>query len=301
MARGNHCLYAAARKLERGISLLYGAVFSGLVLALGLAAGEAYAQGAQADSPTTLQRYRLSAAEGDPAGLDGLGTLFERGTSVPVDLAKAYALYHLAASRQSADPALVARAAQHRDSLGARMSAAQLARVNEIIALCNGSDVNRCGEIILAAGAPSGVIASARASAPAVRVSGDGKQVIPMEPANGVYVVPGVINGVMNLKFTVDTGAADVSIPADVIARLVASGFITQDEFLGEQRYRLADGSIQSSRTFRIRSLQVGNVIVEDVMGSVSPEKAPLLLGQTFLRRLKSWSMDTTAHVLIIE
>ena len=47
-----------------------------------------------------------------------------------------------------ADPALVTRAAQHRDALGARMSAAQLARVTELITLCNGSDVNRCGEII---------------------------------------------------------------------------------------------------------------------------------------------------------
>ena len=195
----------------RGHSVRYGTAVFALVLALGFAASEAVAQGAQSDPTTALQRHRLSAAQGDPAGLDGLGNLFERGSTVPADFAKAYALYHLAASRQSADPALVARATEHRDTLGARMSPAQLARVNELIALCNGSDVNRCGEIIIAAGAPSGAMASAQPAG--VRMSRDGKAIIALEPLNGVYVVPGVINGVMNVKFLVDTGASLVGLP----------------------------------------------------------------------------------------
>jgi aspartyl protease family protein len=277
----------------------YGSAVSALVLALGIAAGEAVAQGAQSDLTTALQRYRLSAAQGDPAGLDGLGSLFERGSTVPTDFAKAYALYHLAASRQSADPALVARATAHRDTLGARMSPVQLARVNELIALCNGSDVNRCGEIIIAAGAPSGALASAPPGG--VRVSRDGKEIIPLEPINGVYLVPGVINGVVSAKFLVDTGAAVVVIPAALVKSLVDSGFITQADFLGERNFRVANGSAMQAQAVRLRSLQVGNVVVENVEAGVFPDNAPLLLGQSFLRRLKSWSMDTTAHTLTIE
>jgi predicted aspartyl protease len=45
----------------------------------------------------------------------------------------------------------------------------------------------------------------------------------------------------------------------------------------------------------------VGNVTVENVEANVLPADAPLLLGQSFLTRLKSWSMDTTAHTLTIE
>jgi clan AA aspartic protease (TIGR02281 family) len=245
-----------------------------------------------------LQRHRISAAQGDPAGLDGLGSLFERGSAVPADPAKAYALYHLAASRQSADPALVARAAEHRDTLGARMSQAQLARVNELIALCNGSDVNRCGEIILAAGAPAGTLASAQPAG--IRVS-RGKETIPLEALGGVYVVPGVINGVMNAKFLIDTGASVVGLPAGAVKSLVDAGFIAQTDFLGERTIGIANGSTIQSQGLRLKSLQVGNVIVEDVEASVLPENAPLLLGQSFLRRLKSWSMDSTAHTLTIE
>jgi clan AA aspartic protease (TIGR02281 family) len=275
--------------------------FVASVLALGLIAKLAGAQAGQPTPAALLQQYRLAAAQGDPAGLDGLGTLFERGSGVTVDFAKAYALYHLAASRQSAGPALVSRATQHRDFLGARMSSTQLARVNDLIALCNGSDVNRCGEIIISAGAPSAVIASAQAPTGGVRTSSDGKTIIPLEPANGIYAVPGVINGVMTVKFAVDTGAADVSIPADIVKMLVDAGFIAQDDFLGERNYRIANGSTMRSQTFRIRSLQIGDVLIENVDASVVPEKAPILLGQSFLSRLKSWSMDTTARVLVIE
>jgi len=259
------------------------------------------AHGGQPDPAAVLRQHRLAAAQGDPAGLDGLGMLFERGSSVPVDVSKAYALYHLAASRQSADPALVARASQHRDSLGTKMSSAQLARVNELIALCNGSEVNRCGEIIIAAGAPSSVIASAQPADAGAQTSRDGKTIIPLEPFNGIYLVPGVVNEVVMVKFAVDSGASVVGIPANVVKMLVESGFIMQADFLGERTYSFANGSTMRSQAFRIRSLQVGNVVIENVDAGVLPDNAPLLLGQSFLRRLKSWSMDTTAHVLIIE
>ena len=278
----------------------YAPLISGL-MALGILAALSGAHAGQPVPASLLQQHRLSAAQGDPAGLDGLGTLFEQGSNVPVDFSKAYALYHLAASRQSADAALVAGATQHRDSLGAKMSPAQLARVNELIALCNGSDVNRCGEIIIAAGAPPGIIASAQPANTGVRTSSNGKTIVPMEPFNGIYVVPGVINGVMTVKFAVDTGASVVAIPADVVKMLVDGGFIAQADFLGERTYRFANGATMQSQAVRIRSLQVGNVVIENVDAGVLPENSPLLLGQSFLRRLKSWSMDTTAHVLIIE
>jgi len=268
---------------------------------LGMVAALGSAHGGQPDPAAVLRQHRLAAAQGDPAGLDGLGMLFERGSSVPVDVSKAYALYHLAASRQRADPALVARATQHRDSLGTKMSSAQFGRVIELIALCNGSEVNRCGEIIIAAGAPSSVIARAQPADAGVQTSRDGKTIIPLEPFNGIYLVPGVVNEVVMVKFAVDSGASVVGIPANVVKMLVDSGFIAQADFLGERTYSFANGSTMRSQALRIRSLRVGNVVIENVDAGVLPDNAPLLLGQSFLRRLKSWSMDTTAHVLIIE
>jgi clan AA aspartic protease (TIGR02281 family) len=117
----------------------------------------------------------------------------------------------------------------------------------------------------------------------------------------GVYKVPVLINNAITLKFVVDSGAADVSIPADVVLTLIRAETITQSDFIGAQTYTLADGSTTSSRTFRIRSLRVGDIVLLNVLGSVADTNGDLLLGQSFLGRFKSWSIDNTSHTLILE
>lgn len=76
---------------------------------------------------------------------------------------------------------------------------------------------------------------------------------------------------------------------------------ITDDDFLDVRNYVLADGMEVPSLRFRIRSMQVGGKIVENVTASVSSTKAPILLGQSFLRRFKSWSIDNDRHMLILK
>ncbi|MGA9896075.1 MAG: retroviral-like aspartic protease family protein [Xanthobacteraceae bacterium] len=124
---------------------------------------------------------------------------------------------------------------------------------------------------------------------------------IPLEAVNGAFVVPVEINGVITLNFVVDSGAADVSIPSDVVSTLMRTGTIERSDFIGTQTYVLADGSESPSNTFIIRSLKVGNTRVENVTGSVSPAKGGLLLGQSFLQRFKSWSMNNATHHLVLE
>ena len=46
--------------------------------------------------------------------------------------------------------------------------------------------------------------------------------------------------------------------------------------------------------TFFIRSLRVGNTVVQNVKAGVVSSKGSLLLGQSFLERFKSWSIDNT-------
>jgi len=53
-------------------------------------------------------------------------------------------------------------------------------------------------------------------------------------------------------------------------------------DFLDQKTYRLADGSTVPSQTFRIRSLKVGNKVIENVNGSVASVKGTLLLVRVF-------------------
>jgi predicted aspartyl protease len=62
----------------------------------------------------------------------------------------------------------------------------------------------------------------------------------------------------------------------------------------------LADGSKVPSQQFRIRTLKVGNKKLENVRASVASVKASILLGQTFLNRFKTWSVDNEKHVVIL-
>jgi predicted aspartyl protease len=92
-----------------------------------------------------------------------------------------------------------------------------------------------------------------------------------------------------------------VSVPADVFSTLRRTGTIEDADITGKQTYVLADGSKSQSPTFMIRSLKVGGRVVENVRGSVASAQGSLLLGQSFLERFKSWSIDNTKHVLLLE
>jgi predicted aspartyl protease len=131
--------------------------------------------------------------------------------------------------------------------------------------------------------------------------TGAATRLVPLQKDGGTYVVPVLINGVFTLPFVVDSGAADVSIPADVVLTLFRTGTLEKADFIGEKTYRLADGSTVPSATFRIRFLTVGNVKIGDVTANVAPVAGPLLLGQSFLARFRSWSIDNARQVLVLE
>ena len=105
-----------------------------------------------------------------------------------------------------------------------------------------------------------------------------------MKGESDIYVIPVLINNAITLDFVVDSGASDVSIPADVVTTLMRTGTLKQSDFLDQKTYRLADDSTVPSQTFRIRSLKVGSKVIENVNGSVASAKGTLLLGQSFLR-----------------
>jgi predicted aspartyl protease len=130
--------------------------------------------------------------------------------------------------------------------------------------------------------------------------SPSGATLIAVKAQGGTYVVPVLINKAITLNFVIDSGASDVSIPADVVWTLVRSGTLQRSDFIGTQTYRLADGSTVPSTTFRIRSLTMNNVVIENVTGSIAPVAGELLLGQSFLSRFKSWSIDNAKQALVL-
>ena len=125
--------------------------------------------------------------------------------------------------------------------------------------------------------------------------------VVRLDSADGeLFAVPVLVNEKTVLRFTIDSASSDVSISENVFSTLMRTGALNPEDMIDTQNYRLANGTEQKSPRFRFRSLRIGNVELRDVIGSIVTEDGDLLLGQSFLSRLKSWSIDNERHVLLL-
>ncbi|MGA2591676.1 MAG: retroviral-like aspartic protease family protein, partial [Bryobacteraceae bacterium] len=227
------------------------------------------ARGVPRNYSQALFWFRKGAEQGEAHAKFNLGCMYRDGRGVPQDRGEALRWFRAAADQGDAD------AQSELASLGPKMPREQIA---EALPATPGN-------------------ARVQSSSGAMNAKG----FVAMLLEGGVYKVPVLINDTITLKFVLDSGATDVTIPADVVTTLMRSETITKSDFIGVETYTLADGSKTSSPTFRIRSLKVGDMALQNVMGSVARREGDLLLGQSFLGRFKSWSIDNTTHTLVLE
>lgn len=124
---------------------------------------------------------------------------------------------------------------------------------------------------------------------------------VALEDENGVYVIPVRLNHVVTLGAVVDSGASELQIPSDVVLTLIRSGTVTSADFLPGATYILADGSKVKGERFTLHKVQVGDIVIEDVPAAISSASSTLLLGQSFLSRFRSWSIDNSSKELIVD
>jgi clan AA aspartic protease (TIGR02281 family) len=117
---------------------------------------------------------------------------------------------------------------------------------------------------------------------------------------NGIYTLPVRINNAVTETFILDSGAAEVSISDDVANALVRSGAIQPRDYLIERVYTDASGHPLRRKRVLLRSVRIGNYEIRNVPASIGGSTGLMLLGQSFLNRLKVWSIDNRRQVLVI-
>jgi clan AA aspartic protease (TIGR02281 family) len=123
---------------------------------------------------------------------------------------------------------------------------------------------------------------------------------IPFTASNGVTKVDCTING-LPLNFIFDTGASDVTISQTEANFMFKNGYLSQRDIIGKQRYQTADGNVSIGTTFILNHINFGGLELTGVKASVvANQKAPLLLGQTVLKRLGKIEIDNERRVLKI-
>jgi predicted aspartyl protease len=116
----------------------------------------------------------------------------------------------------------------------------------------------------------------------------------------GTLLVPVSIAGAPATSFMVDSGASTISMPSANAAALFKTGRIGPENFMGRGVATMANGSIVPVEVYNLRSVTVGGREIRNVPISIYRGYGPNLLGQTFLRRFKSWSIDNGRHELVL-
>jgi clan AA aspartic protease (TIGR02281 family) len=98
----------------------------------------------------------------------------------------------------------------------------------------------------------------------------------------------------------VDSGASLISLPSDDAQPLFARGLIRPGDLRGVRMTKLANGTMVPAKIYSLHSVKVGDREVKDVLAAVYAGHGPRLLGQSFLKRFKSWSVDNDRRLLVL-
>ncbi|GAB3942768.1 hypothetical protein GCM10028805_07880 [Spirosoma harenae] len=143
--------------------------------------------------------------------------------------------------------------------------------------------------------------ASTSAPKPTLTQLGSGPTEVVMEKEKGVYKIPVLING-HPMKFILDTGASLISISSTEAEFMAKQGTISEDDIIGHSKFEDANGDISPGDIIRLKSVQIGDRVLENVSANVvRSTKAPLLLGQSALSKFGKISLDYRRNVVTFD
>jgi clan AA aspartic protease (TIGR02281 family) len=124
--------------------------------------------------------------------------------------------------------------------------------------------------------------------------------VIKLKNKDGVQVISCYVNNIP-MEFVFDTGASDVTISITEALFMLKNGSLKKTDILGSQYFSDATGEISEGTKIIIRKLKVGNLELFDVPATiVHNSNAPLLFGQTAIKRFGKYFLDNEAMTITI-
>lgn len=121
---------------------------------------------------------------------------------------------------------------------------------------------------------------------------------VKMERYNGVYRIPCSVNGA-KMKFIFDTGASDVCISQTMAEYLLDNGFITSSDIKSTGSSKVADGRVVDHVKINLRDIEIGGTHFRNIDAVViDGQNAPLLLGQSALKKLGKYSIQGDLLIL---
>lgn len=99
----------------------------------------------------------------------------------------------------------------------------------------------------------------------------------------------------------IDSGASDLLISEEFGKTLKAKGLLSEANFIGEGRYSLADNRIVTCKRYKIDSIQIGHMVVNNIILATSKNAVEFLAGKSLLNKFSQWSIDNQNSFLILK
>ena len=124
--------------------------------------------------------------------------------------------------------------------------------------------------------------------------------IIKMKSIGGVSVIPCKVNG-LNLNFIFDTGASNVSLSMTEATFMLKNDYLLVSDIVGSNKFLDASGNISEGVIINLKEIEIGGVKLDNVIATVvKNNKAPLLLGQSAIKKLGEIKFDLKENTLTI-
>lgn len=121
---------------------------------------------------------------------------------------------------------------------------------------------------------------------------------IRLEEYGGVYRLPCTVNGA-KMKFIFDTGASNVCLSLSMAEYLYDNDYITSKDIVGSGSSTVADGRLVDHVVLNLKDIEIGGQHLRNVRAVViDGQNAPLLMGQSALRKLGTYTINGNYLVL---
>ena len=96
-----------------------------------------------------------------------------------------------------------------------------------------------------------------------------------------------------------DTGASDVSISQLEEEFMLKNGYLSENDYVGDNNFNIADGSSIKSKLYIVKDFELGGVVIHNVEISAMPNRvAGVLLGQSVMARFGKFEIDNDRNVI---
>jgi hypothetical protein len=97
-----------------------------------------------------------------------------------------------------------------------------------------------------------------------------------------------------------DTGASDLLISKEMEETLKAEGVITDKNYKGVKEYEMANGIIDTCRTYNIDGIRMGNYYLNNITIAASDKAKRNIVGKSLINKFSSWMLNNKNNTLIL-